>query len=75
MAKRYDRTASAAAQEAAYRIVRDNTHPAAPSVTEERVLRQLATEGYDREQGRRALQKLLATETIRLSGSRIRPVE
>ena len=75
MAKRYDRTASAAAQEAAYRIVRDNTHPVSPSVAEDRVLRRLVAEGFDREQGRRALQKLLATDAIRISGDRIRPAD
>lgn len=68
------RTTSTTAREAAYRVVRNNTKPMAPTVSEGRVLRRLEAEGFDREQGRRALQALLADDAVAIRDGRVRPV-
>jgi len=72
MAEAYDYVPSAAAQETAYRIVSGGAS-ADPPVPEDRVLELMSLRGYDHEETRRALQRLLALEAVQVHDDGIQP--
>ncbi|MEZ3143870.1 hypothetical protein [Halobaculum sp. MBLA0143] len=72
MAEVYDYVPSAAAQETAYRIVCGGAS-VDPPVDQDRVLELMTLRGYDNEETRRALQRLLAVEAVRVGEDGIQP--
>lgn len=65
MAQPFDHVPTAAAQETALEIV--DATPADVPVSERRILERMERRGFDHEESRRALQRLLADEEITVS--------